>query len=527
MPKRRQTLRSLEQTRLAVFEEVATFNHGYIRRSGSPQPQTHSQADILKYVRYSAEKENYGATLDRIDPVSPHASSSTTQATSSQTRRKKRRVVPSSDAEEYDYLSSDSCYSSTSPAKNRQRSELKQKGFTAEQDFRNGIAILEGTRVLESNNRVDGWDLKRSGLTGNELSDGYYSCSEILSDHGDPAKLQRKREGAHEVTGLDANYDLTQSDPNLEVRATAESVKVSIDSMFAARATTSLSSVGAMVTGTRGEDYIPDTFAEDDRVGRVCDENEHERAVEEDRDDHAIDDNYMDSISGRATPAAVYSPGGDIRASDDHIALQSSYISSSEWSECESLHSDTEDPDGLAGLAYLTPEMTKPVRIFTSSFTNSEARDSQDCQGASFRTNSVPSTQKPPSIYYCRGPNQVSPIRQSQSQSLRSTQGIVASQSNVKSSTPESLSYTQLSNPTDAHSQRGTNKGSREHGNVDWSTISQSDGRIENSLLTDSVMFSLPLPPEMGFNVGQSTQFQMSDFEASRDQRAEDIGLRS
>ncbi|KAK9322092.1 hypothetical protein V1517DRAFT_324327 [Lipomyces orientalis] len=513
MPKRRQTLRSLEQTRLAAFEEVAIFNHGYIHRSCLPQPHAHSQADILNFVRSSVEKENYGPAFDRIEAVSPHASSSSSRtplSTSSETRRKKRRVVPSSDAEEYDYLSSDSCYSSTSPVKSRQRSEL-----AAEQDFGKGSATLEGTRMWESNNTVNVWDLKGSGLTGNELSDGYYSCSEILSDQGEQAKLQRKGVDEHGVTGLDPNHDLTQSDPNLEVRATAESVEVALDFTFAARATTSLTSVGAMFTGTGGEDYVPDTFAEDGRVERLCDENERDRAIEEERDDHATDDNCMDKTSSRATPAAVCTPVGDIPGSDDHKAFQSSYISSSEWSECESLHSDTEDPDGLAGLAYPTPEMTEPVRIFTNSFTRSEAHDSQD-----FRTNSVPSTQKPPSIYYCRVPNQVSPIRQSQSQSLRSTQGIVASQSNIKSSTPESLSYTQLSNPTEAYSQRATNKGSGEPSYVDSSTINQFDGRIENSLLTDSVMFSLPLPPEMGFYVGQNTQLQMCDLEASRDLRA-------
>ncbi|KAK9330688.1 hypothetical protein V1520DRAFT_339731 [Lipomyces starkeyi] len=494
MPKRRQPLRSLEQTRLAAFEEAATYNRGYIRRSCSPQPHPYNQADILKFVRTSAEKENYESTVGHIDGVSHHctSASSSPELTSSQTRRKRRRVVPSSDAEDYDYLSSDSSYFFASPVKISQKYEVEKWEYKCETCLSNDSASADGDGRLECNNSAHVRKNKTNGQGSNELSDGYYSCSEIHSDKAEPGKKDLKDEVENEVTSLNANYcELTRSEPKPEVRATVESETACVESIFRGSAT-SISSVVSMITGTRGEDYIPDTYAEDNQVEESgCDEKENERTT----DDRAIDDNWIYS---------THKPN-DEPEDDNNVTFPSSCIPSSEWSECESLHSDTEEPDGLAGLAYPTPETKKPTLIFSSSCPSHEASSSQDSSSASFRTNSVPSTQKPPSIYYQKNQNRVSPIRQSQSRSPLSTRDRVSSQLKFKVKT-QSLSNSQVSGSTDECSQMSIIGRASDNSYADHFAISQSDGRIENSLLTDSVMFSLPLPPEMKFNVGQSTQ---------------------
>ncbi|KAK9376618.1 uncharacterized protein V1513DRAFT_254375 [Lipomyces chichibuensis] len=482
MPKRRQPLRSLEQTRLAAFEAAATFNHGYIRRSCSPQPHPYNQADILKFVQNSAEKENCKSTIGSVDGVSHHCRSarSSTEMTSSQTRRKRRRVVPSSDAEDYDYLSSDSSYFFASPVKNTQKYEVDM--WKCE----NGSANMDGNERLGCNNSARVWNNKRSGQGSNELSDCYSSCSEIHSDKAEASKKERIDELGNEVTHSNADYGmLTRSEPRLEARATTDSETACMNS-FVRGSATSNSSIVSMVTSTRRADYIPDTYAEDNQVEESgCDEKEQERTT----DDRAIDDKWIHSTRNPS----------DEHPDDDNITFPSSCIPSSEWSECESLNSDTEEPDGLAGLAYPTPERKKPILVFHSSCPSSEASSSQDSQSASFRTNSVPSTQKPPSIYYRNNQNRVSPIRQSLSQSPLSTRDRVSSQLKFKTRT-QSLSNTQVSGSTDKCSRASDNS------YADQFAMSQSEGRIENSLLTDSVMFSLPLPPEMKFNVGQNTQ---------------------
>ncbi|KAK9388639.1 hypothetical protein V1515DRAFT_585410 [Lipomyces mesembrius] len=494
MPKRRQPLRSLEQTRLAAFEEAVTFNRGYIRRSRSPQLHPYNQVDILEFVRTSAEKENYESTVGRIDGASHYSSGtrSSPELTSSQTRHKRRRVVPSSDAEDYDYLSSDGSYFFASPVKNTQTYEVEKCEYKCETGVSNDSESVDGDGRLECNNISDVWKNKRSGQGSNELSDGYYSCSENHSDKAEAAKKGRKDELENKVTSLNANNgELTQSEPRLEVRATTESETVCMHSIFHGSAT-SISSVVSMVTGTRGEDYIPDTYAEDNQVQESdCDEREHERTT----DDRAIDDNRIYSMR---------KPNVEPE-DDDNITCPSSCIPNSEWSECESLHSDTEEPDGLAGLAYPTPERTKPTLISISSCPSREASSSQDSQSASVGTNSVPSTQKPPSIYYHNNQNRVSSIRQSQSQSPLSTRDRVSFELKFKATT-QSMSNTQVSRSTDKCSQMSIIGRASDNSYADHFAISQSEGRIENSLLTDSVMFSLPLPPEMKFNVGQSTQ---------------------
>ncbi|KAK9493175.1 hypothetical protein V1508DRAFT_111243 [Lipomyces doorenjongii] len=490
MPKRRQPLRSLEQTRLAAFEEAATFNRGYIGRSCSPQPHAYDQTNILKFARTPAETENY---VGRIDGTSHYSTGtrSSSELTSSQTRRKRRRVVPSSDAEDYDYLSSDSSYF-FAPVKNTQTYEVEKCKYTCEMSLSNDSPSVDGDGQLECNNISEVWKNKRSGQGSNELSDGYYSCSEIHSDKADAAKKERKDDLENEVTSLNANYgELTQSERRLEVRATTESETPCMHSIFHGSAT-SISSVVSMVTGTRGEDYIQDTYAEDNQVQESgCDEREHERTT----NDRAIEDNWIYSMRKPK----------DEPEDDGNTTFPSSCIPSSEWSECESLHSDTEEADGLAGLAYPTPERTKPTLISNSSCPSPESSSSQDSQSASVGTNSVPSTQKPPSIYYQNNQNRVSPIRQSQSQSPLSTRDRVSSQLKFKGNT-QSLSNTQVTRSTDKCSQMSIIGRASDNSDADHFAISQSEGRMENSLLTDSVMFSLPLPPEMKFNVGQSTQ---------------------
>ncbi|KAK9236728.1 hypothetical protein V1525DRAFT_406064 [Lipomyces kononenkoae] len=505
MRKRRQPLRPLEQARLQPFE-VAKVNRGYIRRSCSPQPRPCNQADILKFVvRSSPEKEDYDSTMGRTQGGESQRrrrrrSSSNTMSksrspeltSSQQTRRKRRRAVPSSDAEDYDYLSSDSSYSFLSPIKN--------VGLCQVEDWHdaNERASLDDKGRLQCSNSVDIWNNKKmSRQIRNELSDGCYSSGEVCHDK-DYGANQGDVDNGHDGTTLNEYADeLIHSEPVLEVKATAESETVAMDSVLEeSRATIGLSPVAA--TGTRHEDYVPDTYAEENQADEsVCAGQEDERT----RDDSAVNGNCLDSMRERIEQSYSMDSVGE-SSLEYESANQTPCIPSSEWSECESLHSDTDEPDGLAGLAYATPEW-KPMTFDRSFHSPEEAARSLDCRAISFGTRSVPSTQQRSSTdYNYDEDHDSSPLSQHapQSQSLLSTGETVASQPKLKTK-PQSLSNTQVSGSTDQ-----SNIHASDNSYADHLAIGQSDCRIENTLLTDSVMFSLPLPPEMKLNFWQSTQ---------------------
>ncbi|KAK9371131.1 hypothetical protein V1509DRAFT_559329 [Lipomyces kononenkoae] len=494
MPKRRQPLRTLEQARLSPFE-VAKFNRGYVRRSCSPtQPRPpHNQADILKFVRPYTGKENYeGSALGCIDGRSqPGTSTSRSKSrspelTSTQTRFKRRRVVPSSDAEDYDYLSSDSSCPFVSPIKNVGMSEVDQNWHHTDR------ASLDDNGMQRCSNSVDIWNNKMSQQSSNELSDGFYPYGDICHDK---VKVANGDGDDPSVSVLNEDYgELIDSEPILEVRATAESETASMDFVLESPAT-----IGA-ATGTSREDNVPDTYAEDNQVDEsVCEGQEDERRTR--GGFAAVNDNCFDSISEQ-NPSYSKDFVGESSPEYEEGANRTPCIPSSEWSECESLHSDTEEPDGLAGLAYATPER-KPM-TFNDSLQSPDATTSMDCQLTSFRTSSVPSTQLPHSINH--NGHESSPVGQDPSQPSRSllgsTRGSTASQLKTK---PPSLSNTQVSGSTGKGSQ-SSNIQASDNSYADHFVIGQSDCRIENSLLTDSVMFSLPLPPEMKLDFWHSTQ---------------------